>query len=236
MFSDYTQLEQAIDYSFNDKKLLDKALTHKSYAVERKIRQNNERLEFLGDSVLGLIVSEYLIKNYRDKDEGHLSKLKSYIVSSKNIYEWAKKFNLASYIKLSQSELNTGGRGKPQIIANAFESLIGAIYLDGGLDVVKKLVTKLIEETSYNFVDYKSFIQEYCQKKYKTLPVYKLISQSGPDHKKLFNVALIINKQEVSRGEGKSKKEAEQDAAKKASLTLKLEGLWYLNLQKNKMK
>lgn len=225
MFSNYTELEHTIGYSFKDKKLLDKALTHKSYAVERKIKQNNERLEFLGDSVLGLIVSEYLIKNYSDKDEGHLSKLKSYIVSSKNLYELAKKINLANYIKLSQSELKTGGREKSQIIANAFESLIGAIYLDGGFDVVKKLVIGLIESTSYDFTDYKSLIQQYCQKKYKTLPVYKLISQFGPDHKKLFNIALIINKQEISHGKGRSKKEAEQDAAKKASLILKLEGL-----------
>jgi len=223
MFSDYTELEAKIGYSFKEKKLLDGALTHKSYSVERRILYDNERLEFLGDSVVGLIVAEYLVKKFFDKDEGYLSKLKSYLVSSKNLYRWAKKLELDKYVKLSFGEAQSGGRAKPQISANTFEAIIGAMYLDGAFDEAKKLIEKLLIESDFSLaLDYKSYIQEYCQKKYKSLPYYKIISQEGPDHEKKFTVSLNINHSEVSVGEGKSKKEAEQDAAKKAVEALKI--------------
>ncbi|MBP7796072.1 MAG: ribonuclease III [Elusimicrobiales bacterium] len=217
MFSDYTELEAKIGYSFKEKKLLDGALTHKSYSVERRILYDNERLEFLGDSVVGLIVAEYLVRKFSDRDEGYLSKLKSYLVSSKNLYRWAKKLDLDKYVKLSFGEVQSGGRAKPQISANAFEAIIGAMYLDGAFDESKKLIEKFLIESDFSLaLDYKSDIQEYCQKKYKALPYYKIVSQVGPDHEKKFIVSLNINHKEISVGEGKSKKEAEQDAAKKA--------------------
>ncbi|MEF3280220.1 MAG: ribonuclease III [Elusimicrobiota bacterium] len=223
MFFDYSELEKRIGYFFKDKKLIDKSLTHKSYSIERKILYNNERLEFLGDSVIGLIVSEYLIKKYSEKDEGYLSKIKSYMVSSKNLYKWAKTIELDKYIKLSKSEISSGGRLNSKLIANAFEAFIGAIYLDGGFEYAKKFIERLIKETgSFLPSDYKSEIQEYCQKRYKTLPYYKLISQTGPDHEKLFKIALFINNQKISEGEGASKKEAEQDAARKAIIAIGL--------------
>lgn len=217
MYFDNKELEEKIRYTFKEKKLLNKALTHKSYSVERKINYHNERLEFLGDSVVGLVVSEYLLNKYQDKDEGFLSKMKSYIVSSKNLYRWAKIIEIDKYIKLSRAEMLMGGKSKNQILANAFEAVIGAVYMDGGFENAKKILISLLDSNHYApILDYKSHIQEYSQKKYKMLPFYKVVSQSGPDHKKNFVVALYINNQYIAEGEGNSKKEAEQNAAKKA--------------------
>ncbi|MGC8729378.1 MAG: ribonuclease III [Elusimicrobiales bacterium] len=225
-FNNYKELEDKIGYSFKDKKLLDKALTHKSYSVERKMVYHNERLEFLGDSVVGLIVSEHLLKKYLDKDEGFLSKMKSYIVSSKNLYRWAKIIELDKYIKLSKAETLMGGKSKQQILANAFEAVVGAMYMDGDFENAKKFISGLLEANHYApILDYKSHIQEYSQKKYKTLPHYKLISQTGPDHKKNFVVALYLNNQYICEGEGQSKKEAEQNAAKKAAEKLHINNI-----------
>lgn len=225
-FNSHKELEDKIGYSFKDKKLLDKALTHKSYSVERKMVYHNERLEFLGDSVVGLIVSEHLLKKYLDKDEGFLSKMKSYIVSSKNLYRWAKIIELDKYIKLSKAEILMGGKSKQQILANAFEAVMGAMYMDGGFENAKKFISVLLETNHYApILDYKSHIQEYSQKKYKTLPQYKLISQTGPDHKKNFVVALYLNNQYICEGEGQSKKEAEQNAAKKAAEKLHINNI-----------
>lgn len=223
MIFDYCELEKNIGYSFKNIKLLDKALTHKSYAVERSIKYHNERLEFLGDSVIGLVVSEYLIKHFKDKNEGYLSKLKSHMVSSKNLYKWAEKINLEKYVKLSKSEKLSGVRGKHQIVSDAFEALIAAVYLDSGFESAKKIIEKFLKTNSVEpYIDSKSTLQEYAQKKHKTLPVYKIISQSGPDHAKHFMVAVFIGEEKLATGEGKNKKEAEQNAAYNALKKLNL--------------
>jgi len=223
MYPTQQELEEKFGYHFNNPKLLDKALTHKSYSVERNINFHNEILEFLGDSIIGFIVSEYLVKRYPDKDEGFLSKMKSHIVSSENLYKWASHFGVEKYVKVAT--VNTlDPRAKKQIVANSFEAIIGAMYLDRGIERVKTILFDLLETKTdlLSFADYKSKLQEYCQKKYKILPIYKLISQEGPEHQKKFQVALYIKDEKISTGEGRSKKEAEQNAAKNAINKLRL--------------
>lgn len=217
LLNDYKELEEKLGYVFKQKRLLDKALTHKSYSVERGMDYNNERLEFLGDSVIGVIVAEHLFKKHYSKDEGILSKIKSYLVSSRNLYKMAKKIELDKYVKISRSASMTAN-AKYQILSNAFEAVIGAMYIDGGFENAKKLLVELIEasENDYFIYDYKSTIQEYSQKKFKSLPEYKILSESGPEHRKNFTVGLYINNEFISKGSGFSKKEAEQDAAKNA--------------------
>lgn len=222
MLQSQPDLEKKIGYSFLNKKYLDKALTHRSYSAERRLSYSNERLEFLGDAVITLIVIEYLVEKFKDKDEGYLSRLKSQIVSSKNLYKWAKKIELSKHIKLSFWEDKNGGRDKPQIIANAFEAVLGAIYMDGGLEPVKKIIRKFLDqEKEIKIEDYKSMFQEFCQKKFKLIPSYRVISQQGPEHRKKFSVAVIIKDKIVAKGEGYSKKEAENNAAKQALIVIK---------------
>jgi len=217
------ELQERLGCHFNNPKLLDRALTHKSYSVERNLDFHNEILEFLGDSIIGFIVSEYLIKEYQNKDEGFLSKMKSYIVSSENLYKWAENFSISKYLKVATFN-NFDTRAKKQIIANTFEAIIAAIYLDKGIETVRRILFDLLEKKTdlSDFIDYKSKVQEYCQKKYKILPLYKIISQDGPDHRKNFIVALYIKDEKISTGEGRSKKEAEQNAAKNAVIKLRI--------------
>ncbi|MGC9069875.1 MAG: ribonuclease III [Elusimicrobiales bacterium] len=217
MFQDPAELEEKLGYHFINQKYLNKALTHRSYAAERKLNYSNERLEFLGDSVINLIVTEYLVEKFPDKTEGYLSKIKSHLVSSKNLYRWAKRVNLENYVKISIAEMKSGGREKPQILANTFEAIIAALYLDGGFDSAKRIIRNLLEcEKEIKIEDYKSTLQELCQKKFRVIPVYKIISEEGPQHKRRFKVSVVIKDKEVSDGEGYSKKEAENNAAKKA--------------------
>jgi len=218
----HSRLENKINYKFSDKKLCDQALTHKSYSTENKLSYYNERLEFLGDSVISLIICDYLFKKYPDKDEGYLSKIKSYIVSKNNLAEWAKKIELQNHIKLAKSELSSGGALNPSILADCFEALIGAIYLDSNFDMAKKILMSFIESEKkiFNDIDFKSKFQEYIQKKYKILPKYEVLSTEGPEHNKTFIVNLSINGKVIALGNGKSKKEAEQNAAKNAIIKL----------------
>lgn len=219
---DFSELQNSLNYSFKNIRLLDKALTHRSYSAERRLSYSNERLELLGDSVISLVVVEYLIKKFPDKDEGYLSKVKSHIVSSKNLFKWAKKISLGNYVKLSIAEIKSGGREKMQIISNTFEALIGAVYLDGGIESVKKIIYKYLDaEKEISFEDYKSMLQEICQKKFKLIPKYEIISEEGPDHKKRFRVSVRIGERTIAEGDGYSKKEAENNAAKKALSKLK---------------
>lgn len=217
MFYPPSELEKDLKYKFKNPFLLEKALTHSSYSTEKKLPYNNERLELLGDSVISLIVIEYLINKYQERDEGYLSKLKSHIVSSKNLYRWAKIISLEKYIKLSVAELKSGGREKMQIVSNTFEAVLGAVYLDGGLKPAKEIIYNFLEnEKEFTIEDYKSALQEFCQKRFKTVPKYTLLSQEGPDHKKRFTVSVIINNEFIATGKGCSKKEAENNAAKEA--------------------
>lgn len=208
---------------FNDWELLEIALTHKSYAIERgHPMSHSQRLEFLGDAVLNMVVSEYLYKRYPKYDEGELSKLRAIVVSEDVISEKAREIGLGKYIRLGRGEEHTGGRQRASILADTMEALIGAIYLDKGLDIARTFVIQLladeIEEISKEEYerDYKTSLQELTQKRFKTIPVYETLGQYGPDHDKTFEVVVKIKGIVVGRGIGGNKRRAEQAAAKEA--------------------
>ena len=221
--SEFAKLENIIEYTFKDKQLIIEALTHKSF----KKPYNNERLEFLGDAVLDLIVGEYLYKLFPKKDEGTLSKIRASLVNEGGFTKLAKAINLGEFLYLSVAEENNKGRTKKSLLSNAFEALMGAIYLEAGLETTRKIAIKLLEK-NYPTIDldtlckdYKTTLQELTQAEYGTTPTYTLIGSTGPDHDKVFEVAVILNNTEISRAKGKSKKEAQQDAAKIALTKLK---------------
>ena len=218
-------LENDLGYKFKDDKLIIEALTHKSY----KQPYDNERLEFLGDAVLDLIVGEYLFFKFNNADEGKLSKIRASLVNESAFDKLARAINLGDYIYLSNAEQNNGGREKPSLLSNAFEAIMGAIYLESGLQEVNRIAVSLIEknyeEISLDslFKDFKTTLQELTQAKYGITPEYKVIASRGPDHKKEFEVAVIIEDKEYARALGKSKKVAQQEAAKVAVELLKKE-------------
>lgn len=220
------ELQQKIKYNFKDKSLLERALTHSSYANERHLQTgDNERLEFLGDSVLGFVTAEYLFANHKNFPEGELTKLRSYAVCEKSLYKFAKEISLGKFLKLSNGENNTGGRERPSVLSDAFEALIAAIYLDGGIEPAKKFVLSFVVpyvEAKPSFKDYKTMLQEVVQRNQGEELVYVLISESGPDHDKCFEVEVHLNSNVIGSGKGSSKKKAEQSAAKEA---LELMGL-----------
>ncbi len=219
----YVQLEERLSYTFVNKQLIIEALTHKSY----KKPYNNERLEFLGDAVLDLIVGEFLFQKFSNSDEGVLSKIRASLVNESGFTLLAKSINLGEYIYISIAEENNDGRNKPSLLSNAFEAVIGAIYLETGLDKVKDITIKLLNEVHPKIDletlsrDYKTTLQELTQSTYGTTPTYELIGATGPDHKKEFEIAIIVNDESISSAKGKSKKEAQQKAAKKALEWLK---------------
>jgi len=208
--------EKAIGYSFKDKELIKIALTHSSYANENKLPRDNERLEFLGDSVLGFITAEYLFSEYKSRPEGELTKLRAAVVCEKSLFKFAEKISLGDYIYMGKGEENSGGRNRPSIVSDAFEAVIAAMYLDGGIDVVKDYILSFISEAvkrEANFKDNKSLLQEIIQKNKGSTISYEEIGESGPDHEKVFKFVVKINGEIVGAGEGRSKKEAEQAAA-----------------------
>jgi ribonuclease III len=218
-------LEKKIGYEFQDKKLIIEALTHKSY----KQPYDNERLEFLGDAVLDLIVGEYLFIKFRDSDEGKLSKIRASLVNETGFDKLARALNLGDYIFLSNAEENNGGREKPSLLSNAFEAIMGAIYLEAGLQKAQNIAIKLIErnydEISLDslFRDFKTTLQELTQASFGITPEYKVLASRGPDHKKEFEVGVFIEGKEYARAVGKSKKIAQQIAAELAVELLKKE-------------
>lgn len=214
-----TQIEKKIGYEFKDKKLLDRALTHSSYANENGIGLDNERLEFLGDSVLGFITAEFLFEHYKDEQEGDLTKKRAYAVCEKTLFSYAKEIDLGNALKLSRGEERQGGRKRASIVSDAFEALIAAIYLDGGIGNAKRFVLPFIEKASENapaFRDYKSMLQEILQQNQSEQYEYVLVDEKGPDHAKEFVVEIHMNSNVIGRGVGSSKKRAEQEAAKSA--------------------
>jgi ribonuclease-3 len=214
---DLKDLERKLKINFKNKKLLQQALTHKSYAYMFGIKEDNERLEFLGDSVLNLVVSEYLYQRYSTYDEGKLTKLKSSMVNRKSLHLWAKKLSLGDYLLLSEEEAAAGGRQRASLLSNALEALIGAIYQDQDWDKVKEFVLGQISQLKgIRKADYKSRLQELVQKRYKILPEYKLKTESGPAHKKFFEIEVKVKNRVFGYGTGWSKKSAEQEAAKDA--------------------
>ena len=219
---DFQEIEEKIGYTFKDKKYLLIALTHSSFSNEfkDKDRENNERQEFLGDSVLSLITSEYLFKLYDTSHEGDLTQIRAGLVCEKTLFGFAKEIGLGKYLRLGKGEEITGGRERASLLADAFEALIAAIYLDGGIENARKFVlgfiSKAIEEKP-TFVDYKTLLQEVIQQNSEETLQYILVRSSGPDHDKRFEVEVHLNSNVIGRGIGKSKKEAEQLAAKEAS-------------------
>lgn len=216
-------LEHQLNYTFKDEKLITEALTHKSY----KQPYDNERLEFLGDAVLDLVIGEYLYKKFTKSDEGILSKIRASLVNEIGFTKLAHVLNLGKYILLSNAEENNGGREKSSLLSNAFEALMGAIYLESGLAKVEEIAIKLIEE-NYDeisldslFRDFKTTLQELTQARFGLTPEYKVVASRGPDHLKEFEVAVIIEDKEYARATGKSKKIAQQIAAEEAVSLLK---------------
>ena len=219
-----TELQEKINISFNDTSLLKRALTHKSFANEnRELRlRDNERLEFLGDSVLDIVVSEYMFQEYPDYPEGELAKMRAVVVSAPILADKARYLNLGSYLFLGKGEEMTGGRDRSSILADAFEALVGSIYLDSGLEVVRRFVLSLLEqdvkevEIGEHIQDYKTTLQELIQKNSNARPEYYVVAEEGPDHSKEFTVEVRFYDRRLGRGKGSSKKEAQQEAARDA--------------------
>lgn len=218
-------LEEILGYKFKNQKLIIEALTHKSY----KQPYDNERLEFLGDAVLDLIVGEYLFTKFSKSDEGKLSKIRASLVNEAGFDKLARSINLGEHIFLSNAEENNGGRDKASLLSNAFEAIIGAIYLESGLKVANDIAIDLIEKNHDDisldslFRDYKTSLQELTQARFGITPEYNVIASRGPDHKKEFELAVVIEGKEYARAVGKSKKIAQQEAAQMALELLKKE-------------
>ena len=221
-------LEGKITYRFSDINLLSTALTHRSYVNENQQQavSDNERMEFLGDSVLGLCVSDLIIKRYVSSPEGTLTQVRAALVNEKHLAQLARNLQIGDCLLLGRGEENSESRDKDSFLANAFEAVIAAVYLDSGFEEVKNIIMKLIEplladdNPSSDYFDYKTALQELCQKKYKSTPLYMITGSTGPDHDKNFEVKVVIVNKLTETGTGKSKKEAEKQAARKALETL----------------
>lgn len=217
------ELEKTIKYVFKDKALLVRALTHSSYANEKKSGQSNERLEFLGDAVLELVISEYLFDKYPNAAEGVLTNLRSIIVCEKSLCDAAANIDLGAFLFFGVGEAQSGGKNKPSILADAFEALLGAVFLDGGYKNAKKLCFRLLENAvkaaaSREKNDNKSLLREALSREDIS---FVIVSEQGPDHNKVFAANAVIDGKVVGYGEGKSKKQAEQNAAESALLASK---------------
>lgn len=209
--------EKKTKISFKNDKLLEEAFTHKSYAIEKDKKLNNERLEFLGDSIISAVVAYYLFEKYPKDDEGKLSKMKSQIVSRNSLSQWAEEMELGEYLLLSQGEEATGGRKRQSLLGNVYEALVGAIFLDDGFEQAQKFVYRQLKKKRRIVeTDFKSRLQELVQKKYKSPPIYFVSNEEGPDHAKEFTLEVRVNKKVLGTGTGRSKKEAEQRAAREA--------------------
>ena len=221
-YLDYKRIYEVIDYTFKNKELLTTALTHSSYANElHDGTKYNERLEFLGDSVLSIVVSDYIYLNCPELPEGKLTKLRASLVCEKSLYQYAKQISLGSYIRLSRGERHSGGDDRPSILSDAFEALIAAIYLDGGIEPARKFVLRFVvpdikSSKPKKFKDYKTTLQEIIQKNPEERLTYVLVKETGPDHDKHFVVEVHLNSNVIGKGGGRSKKEAEQQAARQA--------------------
>jgi ribonuclease-3 len=216
-------LEEDLGYLFDDAELLDLALIHKSYANEEGIPdQHNERLEFLGDSVLDLAVAGVLYELEPQLNEGDMTRVRAFLVKEDTLARAARALDLGGCILLGKGEQQSGGEDKSSILANAFEALVGAVYLDGGFglayNLVESIFAPVIDEggTSVIARDYKTRLQEYCQARYKKAPTYRQVESTGPDHNRVFVVEVLVDKRCLERGRGHSKKEAEQNAARHA--------------------
>ena len=217
------QLETIIGYTFKDPTLLETALTHTSFANESKTPiSHNERLEFLGDSVLSIVVADYLFHQWKDRPEGELTRARASLVCESALHEFAKEIELGKFLRLGKGEERGGGRNRPSVVSDAFEALIAALYLDGGIEVARKVILPFITEGKTAEADYKTQLQEVIQQNPEERLRYELEGEEGPDHDKRFKMAVYLNSNVIGRGIGHSKKAAEQAAAKEA---LRLMGL-----------
>jgi len=223
----FAKFEDKIGYRFKNQRLLEQAFTHRSYLNENREagKEHNERLEFLGDAVLELVVTEFLYAKYPEKPEGELTAYRAALVNTQSISDAASKLGMNDYLLLSRGEARDTGRARQIILANAFEALIGAIYLDTGYDAAQKFIDAQLFHKTDEVVskrlwqDAKSKLQEISQEQSGVTPNYQLLNQSGPDHDKRFVVGAYIGSEKIASGEGRSKQEAEQDAAQKALAT-----------------
>ena len=222
--SDLTEFEERIGYTFANRELLTRALTHKSFSHEAKNGgvQHNETFEFLGDSVLGFVIGDLLFRRFPELDEGALSKMKAFLVSATSLAEKARSYGMGEVLFLGVGEEKSGGRKKDSLLANLFEAMLAAVYLDGGIDPVRQLIERTfnsdleaIDEQNLLFQDYKTALQELAQGSGMPLPEYSVVGEVGPDHDKRFIVEVKVGNL-ATRGEGSSKKEAQQQAAKHA--------------------
>lgn len=222
MNAELKSFQSTIGYTFRDSRLLSRALTHSSFQAGKGGRESNERLEFLGDSVLSVVVSDYLYKELAEQPEGQLTKLRASIVCEQSLFRFARKIGLGERIQLGKGEENTGGRERRSILADAFEALIAAIYLDGGIDEAKRFILPflpnidVLKSGKLLIGDYKTLLQEIIQKNPEEKITYQLAEESGAAHNKTFFSNVLLNGQVIGSGSGGSKKEAEQMAAKEA--------------------
>ena len=225
------ELEKALGVSYKDRSLLEKALTHRSYLNEAKDkRESNERLEFLGDAILSFLVSKHLFATYTDLPEGELTNLRSAIVRTTTLATIAKQLDLGSYLFLSKGEEEGGGRSNSSLLADGFESIVGSMFLDQGLIAVEPFISRLLIPllpdiiANRTYIDFKSELQERVQEVQHISPMYRVLQEEGPDHAKQFTVGVFIQQDNLGTGQGKSKQEAEQDAARLALEKLKQTG------------
>ena len=221
---DMHTLEEKLGYTFHDKALLRAALYHSSFANEHRGMgiASNERLEFLGDAVLGLVAAEYLYRKHPDAPEGELTRIRAALVREESLHEVALSLGLGDHLKLGRGEELCGGRQRPSILADATESVFAAVYLDGGMEAARALIHRVLlekeceEDVKERRRDYKTLLQELVQRRPDQLLRYELVSAAGPDHNKVFTACVLLNEQTVGLGSGRSKKEAEQAAARTA--------------------
>lgn len=220
----------SIEITFGNLNLLNQAFFHSSYINECQDRIcDNEKLEFLGDSVLSLVTVEFLYLKYQNKSEGELSRLKSLLVSANTLCEFAHQIHLSEYLLLGKGETKSGGQQRPSLLADTFEAVLGALYLDSGIDTVREFIIPLLDEyidkieRCEHSKDYKTALQLYVQQKYKSVPIYKTVKESGPDHAKTFYIHVFVNDTLCGTGKGQNKKNAQQEAAKDAIVRLGFE-------------
>lgn len=220
----FEKFEEAVNVTFKDKELLKKAFTHRSYLNENNAEgiEHNERLEFLGDAVLELVVTSYLYKTYPDNPEGDLTAYRSALVNTVSISEAATMLNMNDYLLLSKGEAKDTGKARQYILANTYEAVIGAIYLDQGYDVAEKFIALSLFDKLQGIIDKKlykdakSYVQELAQEHVSVTPTYTVLHESGPDHDRNFEVGVYFGEELIAKGKGKAKQEAEQNAARAA--------------------
>ena len=224
------ELEEILGHRFSNRSLLVQALTHRSFVNESSVEnlKNNESLEFLGDAVLGFVISARLFQLFPDLNEGELSKIKAFLVSATNLFQLSKEIRLGEFIYLSRGEIKSGGRKKRAILVDAYEAIIGAIYLDAGVkkasDFIEKQIQTVLRDRDLRqltYGDYKSALQEYLHNTGQPEPVYRVVDELGPDHQKIFVIQVLINNDVVAESSGKTKKEAQQSAARIALTKIK---------------